>query len=115
MKKLFLLLATATALHAQSSIGYTINTGSLFLQQSEPRVTMKPNGDIMHRDGVQITVVSFNQTKLVLECLGRPYSHDRWREIWEIRDGKLVQTSTIEPKIIPASDERVEWPEEAAK
>lgn len=33
-----------------------------------------------------------------------------WKEVYGVKDGKLILLETIEGKIVPAQAERVEWP-----
>lgn len=48
-----------------------------------------------------------------MACVASPCDWSRrrvWKEVYGVKNGKITLLKTIEGKIIPAQDERIEWP-----
>lgn len=71
---------------------------------------------VEHKDGrIEVTKRSNYMPSSVPAIVCAPQPCDWmirkvWREVYEAKDGKIVLSKKIEGRVLPAQDEKIEWP-----
>lgn len=111
MKYIALFVALITMLTAQEQITGTVPlTDSLWRGYSGPNITVERVE--LTSDG-EMHVYYRQPSNIILTGnppIIPPDSH--WKEIYGVKDGKIVLLRRVDAKVTPAAPVRVEWPKE---